>query len=80
MKLFFVLFVAALFLSGTTYFLFFSEPAQEAKGVSSFADCAAAGHFIIDTFPRQCQTPEGAVFFEEEPADMRSEVRQATPE
>lgn len=35
--------------------------------VSSFADCAKAGYPVMESFPRQCRTPDGRTFVEEVP-------------
>ncbi len=80
MKCFLYSLVGILALGGVSYFLFFSEPAEMARGVDSFEVCVEAGYFVIDTFPRQCQTPEGDVFFEDEPVGVHGEMRQAIPE
>lgn len=33
--------------------------------ITSFADCAAAGYPVAESYPRQCRTPDGRVFAEE---------------
>lgn len=39
-------------------------PAKK-KVISTFKDCVTAGHPLMGSFPRQCETPEGRVFIEE---------------
>lgn len=36
--------------------------------VLSFEDCAAAGYPIMESYPRQCRTPDGRTYAEELPA------------
>ncbi|HWH16446.1 MAG TPA: Gmad2 immunoglobulin-like domain-containing protein [Candidatus Paceibacterota bacterium] len=45
------------------------EPAedQEALSVLSFADCVAAGYPVMESYPRQCKTPDGRTYAEELP-------------
>ena len=43
------------------------EPAPVAP-VLSFEDCAAAGYPVMESYPRQCRTPDGRVYAEELPA------------
>ncbi|MES2087576.1 MAG: Gmad2 immunoglobulin-like domain-containing protein [Patescibacteria group bacterium] len=48
------------------FFLFFKK--ADAPGVSeikSFADCAKAGYPVMESYPRQCKTPDGRTFAEE---------------
>jgi len=37
------------------------------SGISNFADCAAAGLPVTESYPRQCRTPDGSSFVEEIP-------------
>lgn len=32
--------------------------------ISSFEDCAKAGYPVMESYPRQCQTPDGRNFVE----------------
>jgi len=32
--------------------------------ISSFEDCAAAGNTVMESYPRQCRTPDGQLFIE----------------
>lgn len=43
------------------------EPVAVAP-VLSFEDCAAAGYPVMESYPRQCRTPDGRVYAEELPA------------
>lgn len=42
--------------------------------VANFAECAAAGYPIMESFPRQCRTPEGITYTEEDPRVAGPEV------
>lgn len=33
-----------------------------AAAITSFDDCAAAGYAILESYPAQCRTPDGASF------------------
>lgn len=61
------------------YVLLLREPREQTKIIQSFDACIEAEYFVIDTYPRQCQTPEGAVFFEESSMTQQNVMRQATP-
>jgi len=43
-------------------------PQEEQPVVLSFADCAAAGYPVMESYPRQCRTPDGRTYAEELPA------------
>jgi len=43
-------------------------PVANAPEVLSFEDCAAAGYPLMESYPRQCATPDGRTFAEELPA------------
>jgi hypothetical protein len=57
--------LAILLFGAGAYFVFVSEPRSRETDASNFDACERAGYFVIDTFPRQCQTPEGYTYFEE---------------
>ena len=33
--------------------------------ITNFEECVAAGNPVMESFPRQCATPDGKIFFEE---------------
>jgi len=35
------------------------------RRVGSFEECAAAGYPVMESYPRQCKTPDGRIFVEE---------------
>ncbi len=39
-------------------------PAKPQAQITSFEDCAKAGYLVMESYPRQCKTPEGASFTE----------------
>ncbi|KKW42706.1 MAG: hypothetical protein UY92_C0004G0042 [Candidatus Magasanikbacteria bacterium GW2011_GWA2_56_11] len=43
------------------------ERAQKIPAVSTFAECAAAGYPVAESYPRQCRTPDGRVLAEDVP-------------
>lgn len=58
--------VAAIFLIVLGYLVFanFSKLAPQ-KNIQSFADCVAAGYPVMESYPRQCRTPDGRNFVEQ---------------
>ncbi|MBP6860530.1 MAG: hypothetical protein KBC38_03160 [Candidatus Pacebacteria bacterium] len=40
-------------------------PATPDADILSFADCAEAGYPVMESYPRQCRTPDGRTFAEE---------------
>jgi len=44
-----------------------------AKVIGSFAECAAAGYPVMESYPRQCHVPGGLTFVEEIPAPITAE-------
>lgn len=40
--------------------------------INNFDDCANAGYPVMDSYPRQCSTPEGRVFTEEYCSDGKN--------
>lgn len=44
--------------------LFFKNNGEE-KQITNFEECAAAGYPVMESYPRQCRTPNGTLFKEE---------------
>ncbi len=46
---------------------FFTRNTDDSNGttVSSFEECVAAGYSVMESYPRQCRTPDGRLFTEE---------------
>ncbi len=42
----------------------FSAVSRRNPPVTNFSECAARGYPILETFPRQCKTPDGEAFTE----------------
>lgn len=51
--------VALILIAGASWYFLFKTPR-----ISSFAECEAAGHAVMESFPRQCQVPGGRTFVE----------------
>ncbi|MFA5420432.1 MAG: Gmad2 immunoglobulin-like domain-containing protein [Patescibacteria group bacterium] len=60
-KIIFLLLLIILFI-----FLFFvkSKEREERPIVTSFNECLEAGYMIMESYPRQCRTPDGVLFVE----------------
>lgn len=46
---------------------------QSPPEVRNFSECAAAGYPIAESYPEQCRTPDGRVFFREIPNQTDSQ-------
>lgn len=53
-------------LVGAAVYFFYPNPLNQKKPseLTSFEDCQAAGHLVVDTKPRECHTKVGQVFIE----------------
>lgn len=40
--------------------------------ITTFEECVAAGHPVMESYPRQCAVPGGQTFVEELDADSRA--------
>lgn len=59
-----LLIVAGVGIAGV-YMITRQEEAAVLPEVLSFADCEAAGYPVMESYPRQCMTPDGRTFAEE---------------
>lgn len=46
-------------------FLIISNNASDVSTINSFDKCAEAGYPVLESYPRQCKTPDGRTFVEE---------------
>lgn len=61
-----VIFVLVLFAVVLGFFLFFNKASAPAVvDIKSFEDCIKAGYPAMESYPRQCKTPDGRTFAEE---------------
>ncbi len=63
--------VAIIVAAGAWYFLVNYGSPKQMSTVNTFEECAAAGYPIMESYPRQCKTPDGRTFTEviEKPSD-----------
>ena len=59
--------VVVLAVSVVIWFFFFRPQNIVAPTVLSFEDCVAAGYPVMESYPRQCRTPDGRTYAEELP-------------
>lgn len=66
--------IVVLLIAGVGYLLFDMWQAGELRAdITSFEECIAAGYPELDSFPPQCETPEGDIFIQEvNDADINS--------
>ncbi len=67
--------ILALLLTAIIVWLGFFLPKEEktqpvVTSISSFEECAKAGFPIMESYPRQCKTPDGTTFVEKIPATI----------
>src|SRR3989344_618363 len=52
-----------------------SELQNQGFGIASFEECVEAGYPIMESYPRQCRTPDGTLFIEDgsvEPGEVNA--------
>lgn len=67
----------ALFLTVLAALVFAFAPRLEsldAPRVTNFEECAAAGNPVMESYPRQCRTPDGSHFVESIPTSASFET------
>lgn len=65
---FFIIAIAAVLLTAAVVIYFsiqVKKQSSPAISVINFAECVAAGYPVMESYPRQCRTPEGNVFTED---------------
>ncbi|MBI5414222.1 hypothetical protein HZA38_01780 [Candidatus Peregrinibacteria bacterium] len=55
---------------------------KNASEITNFAGCVSAGYPVMESFPRQCKTPEGKIFAEEMAPQEKSsdQIRVTSPQ
>ncbi|HYC83255.1 MAG TPA: hypothetical protein VEB60_01760 [Candidatus Paceibacterota bacterium] len=51
----------------------------EETSITSFAECAAAGYPIMESYPEQCRTPDGRLFVNEIATSSAPTISTSTP-
>src|SRR3989344_3397568 len=75
MKIFYIVIILILAVIAG-YFAFDLDSQSPQKEINSFEDCTAAGYPVMESYPRQCQTPEGTVFTEEVENQNRDLIKE----
>jgi len=58
---------------------YFRDPCEPLpKAISSFEECVEAGYPVMESYPRQCRTPDGRTFVEEIGSGEEERPRQRT--
>lgn len=60
---------AGVFLIALALFWKQEHPAEPEKAVTNFEECAEAGYPVMESYPRQCRTPDGKNFTEDTGAE-----------
>lgn len=67
-KLYASVIVVLILLTAGYLYLRKSDPVvNNPQNILSFEDCAKAGYLVMESYPRQCRTPDGRTFAEEIP-------------
>lgn len=64
------LIIIAALVGAVVWFVFPSGQGGEAPNVLSFEDCEKAGYPVMESYPRQCRTPDGRTYAEEIPEQI----------
>jgi len=68
MKKIIVIILALILAGGLIWYLSIrtpEEPTLSEKEITSFEECVTAGYAIMESYPRQCKTPDGKTFIED---------------
>lgn len=73
MKNIIIVILVVILVGGAIWFLSTRTPEESTlpeEEITSFEECIVAGYTVLESYPRQCQTPDGKAFIEEiEPED-----------
>ena len=68
------IFLIVVILGGTAvYFTVFKSGEEPTPNINSFEECVSAGYPVLESYPRQCKTPDGKTFTE----DIGNELEKA---
>lgn len=68
-----IIFIVVLF-GGLAWYLSTSKESSVLdEEITSFEECVAAGNTILESYPRECRTPDGETFIEETEQDFNLE-------
>ena len=68
------IFLIVVILGGTAaYFTVFKSGEAPTSDINSFEECVSAGYPVLESYPRQCKTPDGKTFTE----DIGNELEKA---
>ena len=68
MKNIIIIILVVIVVGGLTWFLLTRTPEESTlpeEEITSFEECIEAGYPPLESYPRQCQTPDGRTFIEE---------------
>jgi len=66
-KTIFIIFVIVLIVAALGLWFIMKKAVAPAPKITNFEECAAAGYPVIESYPRQCRTPNGKTFAEKVP-------------
>jgi len=73
-KKIFILTLTIVIFGGTAvYFTMFKPGEAPPPSINSFEECLSAGYLVLESYPRQCKTPEGTTLTE----DIGNELEKA---
>jgi hypothetical protein len=79
LRILLVIIFTFIFLATITALLFWSAK-QDLPPVTTYEECVARGYPILESYPEQCKTPEGATFVRQIPAGSNEDEEEITGE
>jgi len=64
-KIFILSLIIIIFGGVALYFTFFKPGEVLTFNINNFEECVSAGYPVLESYPRQCKTPEGKTFTED---------------
>lgn len=76
-KILIPLIVIALIAAGIGAYFLFQKP--DVEKITNFEECAKAGYPVLETYPRQCKTPDGRKFTEKKDSSIPPTESDSSP-
>lgn len=66
-------------LSGSVFYLWYTRGHDALPTPTTFSECVSRGYAVTDDVPRQCVTPDGSIFLEDEESEEARLIYVTTP-
>ena len=64
-KIIFIFLIIIILGAVAAYFTVFKQGNAPSPGINNFEECVSAGYPVLESYPRQCKTPDGQTFTED---------------